>query len=240
VSTQPQPSPPALPITDAIRALSDARVRVVQVPTAARVADALREQVSEGHFRPGSRMPEEAIGQALGVSRNTVREAFVELTGERLLVREPNRGVFVAVPDAAAVTDIYRARRVLEIGAVRAGGPAELVAQARKAVDEGMTARAAGDGAGVGTANQHFHRALVDLAGSSRLNRLMGQMLAEIRLVFQTGNLLRDFYLAYLDDNAALCTLLEAGDFTGAADALDDYLRRSEDQVLQAMSAGHG
>jgi DNA-binding GntR family transcriptional regulator len=92
----------------------------------------------------------------------------------------------------------------------------------------------------VGTANQHFHRALVDLAGSTRLNRLMGQMLAEIRLVFQTGNLLRDFYLAYLDDNAALCTLLEAGDFTGAADGLDDYLRRSEDQVLQAMSAGRG
>ena len=38
----------------------------------------------------------------------------------------------------------------------------------------------------------------------------------------------------------ALCTLLEAGDFTGAADALDDYLHRSEDQVLQAMSAGRG
>lgn len=225
-------------MTDAIRALGDARVRVVQVPTAARVADALREQVSEGHFRPGSRMPEEAIGQALGVSRNTVREAFVELTGERLLVREPNRGVFVAVPGPAAVTDIYRARRVLEVGAVRAGGSTEAITKARQAVDEGMAARAAGDGTAVGTANQHFHRALVALAGSTRLDRLMGQMLAEVRLVFQTPNLLRDFYLAYLDDNAALCIMLEAGGFDGAADALEGYLCRSEDQVLQAMSSG--
>ena len=228
--------PEAVPVTDALRALSDARVRVVQLPTAARVADALREQVSEGHFRPGSRMPEEAIGQALGVSRNTVREAFVELTGERLLVREPNRGVFVAVPGPTEVIDIYRARRVLEIGAVRAGGPAGAIAQARTAVDEGMAARSGGDDAGVGTANQHFHRALVALAGSTRLNRLMAQMLAEVRLVFHTGNLLRGFYQAYLDDNDRLCTLLEAADFPSAADALEVYLRRSEDEVLQAMS----
>ena len=185
-------------------------------------------------------MPEEAIGQALGVSRNTVREAFVELTGERLLVREPNRGVFVAVPGPAEVIDIYRARRVLEIGAVRAGGSAEAVAVARRAVEEGMTARAGGDGPGVGTANQHFHRALVALAGSVRLNRLMDQMLAEVRLVFHTGNLFRDFYQAYLDDNDSLCKLLEADQFSAAAEALDSYLKRSEDEVLQAMSGASG
>jgi DNA-binding GntR family transcriptional regulator len=227
--------PSAAPAADALRALSDARRRVVPQPTAARVADALREQVSEGHFRPGSRMPEEAIGQALGVSRNTVREAFVELTGERLLVREPNRGVFVATPDTTAVIDIYSARRVLEVGAVRSGGSPELIAAARVAVDEGMAARAHGDGERVGTANQHFHRALVALAGSTRLNRLMGQMLAEMRLVFHAGNLFRDFYQAYLDDNDAICTLLEAGDFDTAADDLDVYLKRSEAEVLQAM-----
>ena len=227
---------PGLPVTDALQALSDARVRVVQVPTAARVADALREQVSEGHFRPGSRMPEEAIGHALGVSRNTVREAFVELTGERLLVREPNRGVFVAVPDAVAVRDIYSARRILEVGAVRTGGSSAVIAEARRAVDEGVVARANGDGAAVGSANQHFHRALVALAGSTRLNRLMNQMLAEMRLVFHAVNLFQDFYQAYLDDNNAMCGLLEAGDFDAAADALERYLRRSEAEVLQAVS----
>src|SRR6187551_1213442 len=119
--------------SDALRALGNARVRVVQLSTASRVADAIREQVSEGLFRPGSKLPEEAIGEVLGVSRNTVREAFVELTGDRLLVREPNRGVFVAVPDSAAVVDIYRARRILEIGAVKGGGSTDLVAAVRGA-----------------------------------------------------------------------------------------------------------
>ncbi len=228
---------PRIAQTAALRALGAARVRVIQAPTASRVADALREQVSEGLFRPGARLPEEAISEALGVSRNTVREAFVELTGDRLLIREPNRGVFVAAPDAAAVADIYRARRILEIGAVRGGGPADRVAAARLAVEEGMAAIAAGDMEGVGTANQHFHRALVALAGSDRLNRLMGQMLAEMRLVFNASTLPADFHPRYLQDNSALCSLLNAGSFATAADALPSYLDRSETEVLAAISS---
>src|SRR6476469_5153413 len=222
--------------SDALRALRDARVRVVQLSTARRVADAIRDQVSEGRFRPGSKLPEEAIGEVLGVSRNTVREAFVELTGDRLLVREPNRGVFVAVPGSAAVVDIYRARRILEIGAVRGGGSNELVAAVRRAVDEGMAAGAQGDVVATGTANQHFHGALVGLAGSTRLDRLMRQMLAEMRLVFHTGNLAQNFHQGYLDDNEKLCRLLESGAFDSAADALGPYLDRSEAEVLQAIA----
>ncbi len=218
----------------ALRALGDARVRVFQLPTAVRVADALREQISEGLFPPGSRLPEEAISEALGVSRNTVREAFVELTGDRLLVREPNRGVFVAAPEASAVIDIYRARRILEVGAVRGGGPRDLVAAARVAVDDGLAARTRGEVEAVGTANQHFHRVLVALAGSARLDRLMRQMLAEMRLVFHASKLPVDFHQRYLDVNDELCRLLEAGNFEAAADALVPYLERSEGEVLQS------
>ena len=227
-----------VPPAAALRALGDARVRVVPIPTASRVSDAIREQISEGRFPPGSKLPEEAIGEVLGVSRNTVREAFVELAGDRLLVREPNRGVFVAMPDAAAVADIYRARRILEVGAVKGGGSQEMVAAARAAVDEGMAARARGDATAVGSANQHFHRALVGLAGSTRLDRLMRQMLAEMRLVFHTSNLAHEFHQGYLDDNDKLCQLLEAGEFDAAATELGPYLERSEADVLQATSPG--
>jgi DNA-binding GntR family transcriptional regulator len=197
-------------VTGALAALSGSRTRVVAQPTAARVADALREQISDGLFPPGSRLPEEAIGEALGVSRNTVREAFIELTAERLLVRAPNRGVFVAVLDEAAAT------------------------AARAAVTVGQRARDADDSAGVANANQHFHRAIVALAGSTRLDRLMAHMLAEMRLVFHAARANPRFYEAFVEDNDKLCALLERGRFADAADAMDDYLTRSQAEVLRA------
>lgn len=203
-------------------------------PTAARVADALREQISDGLFPPGSRLPEEAIGEALGVSRNTVREAFIELTADRLLTRAPNRGVFVAVLDEPAIRDIYRARRILEIGAIRNVVDGSSMADARTAVTEGQQARDAADSPAVANANQHFHRAIVALAGSTRLSRLMAQMLAEMRLVFHAAGANPTFYEGFVDDNDKLCTMLEKGQLTQGADALADYLNRSQDEVLQA------
>jgi len=223
-------------VSGALAALSGARTRVVAQPTAARVADALREQISDGLFPPGSRLPEEAIGEALGVSRNTVREAFIELTAERLLVRAPNRGVFVAVLDEPAIRDIYRARRILEVGAIRNAAPGVSVGPARSAVTEGQRARDVDDAPTVANANQHFHRAIVALAGSTRLDRLMAQMLAEMRLVFHTAREHPRFYEAFVDDNDKLCALLERDRFAEAAGAMEDYLTRSQAQVLRAAA----
>jgi DNA-binding GntR family transcriptional regulator len=209
---------------------------MLPVSTAARVADALREQLTDGLLPPGSRLPEEAIGEALGVSRNTLREAFVQLAGERLVVRQPNRGVFVAELSPDDVADLYRVRRVVEIGAVRSGGSPLAVGAVRGAVDEGRRAHESGDGRALGTANQHFHRALVALAGSNRLNAVMNQVLAEMRLVFHTVLISGEFHDKFLPDNEQICAHIEAGEFGAAADALGDYLDRSERELLAGMT----
>ena len=207
--------------------------------TAERVADAVRDEVVEGRLRPGARLPEQALCTALGVSRNTVREALSQLVSERVLVREANRGVFVARPDRDAVRDVYRARRIVEPAAVRHGEaftPARLAA-VRAAVDEGVAAAAAAGWTGVASANQHFHRALVALAGSPRLDQQMALLLAEMRLVFHRMSGVREFHEPYLERNAEICALLEAGDRAGAADAVASYLDDAEAQLLAAYDA---
>ncbi|MFC7583878.1 GntR family transcriptional regulator [Nonomuraea antimicrobica] len=72
--------------------LSQDRPRLGRSSTAERVADILRERISEGFFQPGQRLSEEAISEALGVSRNTLRESFRLLGHERLLDHRLNRG----------------------------------------------------------------------------------------------------------------------------------------------------
>ena len=227
---------------DALASLGRARALVARSTTAERVADAVREEVVEGRLRPGERLPEQDVCTALGVSRNTVREALSQLVAERVLVREANRGVFVARPDRAAIRDVYRARRLIEPAAARFGeayGPATVVA-VRAAVDEGMAAAAADGWTGVASANQHFHRALVALAGSPRLDQQMALLLAEMRLVFHGMSGVREFHEPYLMRNDAICRLLEAGERDAAADAVTEYLGAAERQLLAASGTRDG
>lgn len=222
---------------DPLDGLAAARPRIAAASTADRVADVLRGEIAEGRLRSGTRLPEQQLCAALAVSRNTVREALSQLAGERVLVREAHRGVFVATPDVATVRDLYRARRVLEPGIVRLVDPGPGVAdELRAAVTEGERTAAAGDGDGVGTANQHFHRAVVALAGSPRLDQQMALLLAEMRLVFHQVGRPEEFHLPYLTGNDAVCRRLEAGDAAGAADLLADYLDRAAADLLAALA----
>ena len=198
-----------------------------------RVADELRLQLAEGVLLPGTRLTESTIAEDLGVSRNTVREAFAELASERLVVRHPNRGVFVASLEAGDIHDVYTVRRVIEVSAIRGGGSAETVAAVRAAVEEGKIAAAANDDEGLGTANQHFHKAIVALAGSRRLNTIMSQVLAEMRLFFHKATMDAHFYSGYLKDNEEICVALEAGRLDRAAELLLAYLDRSEEKQAE-------
>ena len=214
------------------------RLRVAVPSVAARVAAELRLQIAEGALPPGTKLKEEALSDELGVSRNTIREAFAELVSERLVVREPNRGVFVASLGAKDIHDVYTVRRAIEVSAVRGGGSLESIALVRAAVEEGKRAAAAGDSERLGSANQHFHGALVAMADSERLNTIMSQVLAEMRLFFHKAAVDGGFYQDWLADNEQICKALEAGDTELAADRLTDYLARSEEHQTAVHASG--
>ncbi|MFJ6537429.1 GntR family transcriptional regulator [Paenarthrobacter sp. NPDC091711] len=218
--------------------LDGARARVrMKVPSVAeRVAEELRYQLAEGFLVPGAKLTEATIAEDLGVSRNTVREAFAELAGERLLLRQPNKGVFVATLEAGDIHDVYTVRRAIEVSSIRAGGSPDRVAAVRAAVEEGKRAAAANDNEGLGSANQHFHGAIVALAESNRLNTIMAQILAEMRLYFHKATMNAHFYSDWLTENEQICSALEAGQLEEAGDLLLAYLNRSEQQ----QSAIHG
>jgi DNA-binding GntR family transcriptional regulator len=221
--------PAAVPQGGSVSPGGTSRLRVAVPSVATRVATELRLQIAEGGLLPGTKLKEEALSEELGVSRNTVREAFAELASERLVVRLPNRGVFVASLGVNDIHDVYTVRRAIEVSAVRGGGSPESIASVRAAVEEGRRAAAAGDSEGLGSANQHFHGALVAMASSERLNTIMSQVLAEMRLFFHKASVDGGFYQDYLEENEQICKALEAGDNELAAERLLAYLTRSEE-----------
>ncbi|MFE9558109.1 GntR family transcriptional regulator [Streptomyces sp. NPDC006703] len=216
-------------------ALAQDRALLGRTSTAERVADILRGRIAEGYFPPGERLAEDAIGKALGVSRNTLREAFRLLTHERLLVHELNRGVFVRVLAVEDVTDIYRTRRLVECAVVQGlGEPPYPLEGLDAAVAGGERAAEQGDWTGVSTANIHFHRELVALAGSARTDELMRGVLAELRLAFHVVDDPRRLHQPYLVRNREILEALRAGERVAAGRLLAGYLDDSRAQLVEA------
>ncbi|MCR6484146.1 GntR family transcriptional regulator [Amycolatopsis sp. OK19-0408] len=205
--------------------------------TAERVAGVLRKRIAEGFFLPGGRLSEQDIGNALGVSRNTLREAFRLLTHERLLAHELNRGVFVRIPSVEDVVDIYRVRKIIECAAVRGvTAKPDTFARIKEKVDIGDEAARSGNWKDLGTANVWFHQELAALSGSERVNELVGRLIAELRLVFHIMAEPRRFHERYLPRNHEILDRIEAGDGPGAEQLLMKYLEDAEEQLVGAYA----
>ncbi|MBD0708695.1 MULTISPECIES: FadR/GntR family transcriptional regulator [unclassified Streptomyces] len=164
-------------------------------PLVEQAAERLREQIVRGHWPVGTKLPgETTLAGQLGVGRSTVREALRALAGAGLVRPRQGSGVFVIATRlaedwptrlrAAAVTDVYEVRTLVEVEAAR------LAALRRTdediAVMEAALAvrRAAGDGdddAVFVDADIALHTALVTAARNPVLTDLFTQFLPVLR-----------------------------------------------------------
>ncbi len=87
------------------------------------VADYLRQLVLTGALRPGQKIDQDAVGQALDVSRSPIREALVTLGQEGLLELNPRRGASVAMLTPEDIVDHF------ELFGVIAGRAAAMAAE---------------------------------------------------------------------------------------------------------------
>ncbi|WP_018898096.1 GntR family transcriptional regulator [Rhizobium sp. 2MFCol3.1] len=205
-------------------------------PLTAHVAGRIRDMLISGELSPGAKLSEQHMAAHFSISRNTLREVFRLLTSQNLLTYIPNRGVFVATPGEASVVDIYRVRRVIQKGAVQAASPTHpALSRMKDQLARTGAAQANGDWLKVGTINMEFHRSMVDLCDSPRLNAGFELVLAELRLVFAQFDDTAHLHEPYIALNKALLASLERGDTDTATKQLDDYLLRSERSVLAAL-----
>ncbi|WP_335941432.1 FadR/GntR family transcriptional regulator [Streptomyces sp. PTD5-9] len=154
----------------------------------------LREQITEGHWPVGTKIPgETTLARTLGVGRSTVREAVRTLATLGLLQSRQGAGVFVIADRAAedwptrlrraSVTDVYEVRMLIEVQAAR------LAARRRTdedlvALDAALTARRAAVGGGDAEfvdADIALHRAVVAAAHNPVLTDLFGEFAPALR-----------------------------------------------------------
>ncbi len=218
------------------------QLHVEHASTVERVAAELRRAVFDGELESGTPLREVALAESLGVSRPTVRESLAVLVLEGLAVREPNRGVSIASPEAESVRDICRARWVLEGAGALAWSTADESHRqgVRDALASYTGAVREGDASYQELNERHlaFHVSLVALTGSPRLVQMAEGLMDELKLALAQVERIRRNAHDQADSHEALLQLLEAGRIDGD-DGAHEFLRHhiddAADEIIEAL-----
>jgi len=192
----------------------------------------LRDDVLDLVFEPGSSVTEAAVSVRYGVARPTAKLAIERLVADGLLRRSANRAARVPVITPDDVRDLYDARAVVEVAAVRrlavdGGVPADALRAHRGllAIDpqSGAFARLDAD----------FHRALIAGQSSPRLARLHALLMGEVELCIaqvQARRLLTAEAIA--QQHQRILDAVIAGDAEAAADRTREHIEGARDRLL--------
>ncbi len=143
---------------------------IVRTSSGEQVALHIRRLIFDGELRPGTRVPQDAIAQTLGVSRIPVREALIALEREGWVTIEMHRGAFINALDEPSVRDHYEL-----FGLIYGFAARRALARSRDAVVERVAAlwaqiEATQDVSTVSHLFVAFHAAVVEGAQSPRIN----------------------------------------------------------------------
>ncbi|MEU8802675.1 FadR/GntR family transcriptional regulator [Spirillospora sp. NPDC048819] len=219
-------------------------------PLVEQAVDRLRDQIAEGHWPVGSRLPgETTLAGTLGVGRSTVREALRALAGAGLVRPRQGAGVFVIATHPAedrttrlrraAVADLYEVRMLIEVQAARLAAARRTeadIAALRTALDGRRTAARQDDAAFV-DADVALHTAIVRAAHNPVLTDLFGDFGPALRdgLIDLVALLaLREHDPDPGDaSHSALVEAIERGDPDTAARLLHDELEQTLARLRQ-------
>lgn len=209
---------------------------LTRTSVAEQVAGLLREAILAGSLAPGTSLREVALAERFAVSRASVREAIRALVTEGLVQHSMHRGAVVAEPTAADVIDVYRARVAVEAAAAGTVGNAATgqLGPLREAVHDMEAAFDRGDWQGTAEADLAFHRRLVALAGSPRLDGFYALLQGELRLLLLLAD--RDVPdRGKVAEHGQMLDLVVAGDVEGLSRALADHVTAAQGILLGVL-----
>jgi DNA-binding GntR family transcriptional regulator len=213
-------------------------LRLRRSTTADQAADRVRELILGRELTGGQPLRETELATALGVSRNTMREALRVLAREGLVVQDRHRVATVAAVTPEDVADCFAVRLMLERGAVdliAARDEKPDLSRLRRSVEELDRVRDRDERAAT-EADHDFHAAVIALAGSPRLTTAWEQLEPEIRRYLAiTTRSHRDAELH--DQHAVLLEHLERGRHATFKTALGAYLQEAEASIVAVLQA---
>lgn len=208
------------------------------LPAFQRIAILLRENIFTGHLQTGQALSEKELAMQCKTSRNTLREGLRYLHSEGLVEYQHNRGVFVRQLTLDDVRDIYKTRRYIENLALQSLQRMDAAKLQEMDSYLSLAAQAAeiDDWRNFGTYSLRFHQAIVHLLDCEHIDIFFNVLLAQLRLLFASGEAEKAFQLPWLARDQQIFSLMKEKRKEQVCKALTEYLLKSEQQIISRFT----
>lgn len=206
-------------------------------PLYQQVYELLRRKILEGEYAPGESLHESRTAEMLQVSRTPVREALRQLEQDGLLVGQgPERVVRNLTREE--FVELYTCRIALErLVADRAASLAteKEIEDMATAIDEARAAVAAGDHAGVLSANTRFHDRMVESAQMKQLRQLMDTIRGPILVARRRLLTDREVEAAICDEHEKILDAIRRKDTLAAQERIEGHMKNDIERGVRSF-----
>ncbi|AJE47105.1 GntR family transcriptional regulator [Celeribacter indicus] len=189
------------------------------------VAADLERAIHEHRLPPGTKLGEDELGEAYGISRTIVRAALLALSHRRLVELKRNRGAYVAQPSVREAREVFEARSLLEPRTARSAAERmteEDLAILRANIGNEHAALDAGENGHALFLSGQFHTEIARIADQSTIEALISELISRSSLIIAL----------YWRRRAALCE-------TQAHHALLDAFARRDGALAEQLMKSH-
>jgi DNA-binding FadR family transcriptional regulator len=218
--------------------------------TALQVSDYLRKVVHRGELGPGDRLPaERQLALTLGVSRDTLREALLDLEQAGYLVRRRGvtGGAFItdlarpfdawrttALDDPARFQDLWDIREAVEVQIVRLAATRRTAGQLAALEETDSALRASATRAEFRRTDLRFHGLLTETARSPRLAALMYAARGELFSPVEPDVVAARVRKA-ADGHVSVISAIRARDADAAGESMRAHLHAARAEMKKAL-----
>jgi DNA-binding GntR family transcriptional regulator len=138
---------------------------------------------------PGTKLIEDKLATAFGVSRTRIRPVLVRLANEQIVTLTPNRGAMVAEPTEKEAREVFEVRRMIEpplVACFIASASADDLATLTRCIADEEAARASGDMRRAIRLSGDFHLHIANAADHQTLGRILRELVSRTSLILMT------------------------------------------------------
>ena len=191
-----------------------------------RVVEALTQAIGQHKLRPGTRLIEAQIVEALQANRNHVQTALQRMAGQGIVTIEPNYGAMVTRPTAKQAHEVFVARSAIECAIISCITPekmarfADEVAQQQQREHQSFHAQ---DRRRIVYELGAFHELMARIAGNDILRGILDNLMILSSLIVMLYQ--QDVTThCQCDEHKNIIAALQQGDTQRAQNLMRDHL----------------